>query len=86
MDATTEIREAMARALAPLVAIETIKAKEYLTPSEVEQVYPLPASTLEKMRKAGKGPGYIKRGKCVVYKPSDIRAYLDARRQKTSDH
>ncbi|WP_285905496.1 helix-turn-helix transcriptional regulator [Pseudodesulfovibrio pelocollis] len=80
-----QIRRAMAEALAPLVEIETLKARDYLSPKEVEVVYPLPASTLEKMRKAGRGPRYIKRGKGVLYRHADIRAYLDARCQMTGN-
>ncbi len=80
------IRQAIQDVFAPVAEVELLKAKEYLTPAEVEKVYPLPASTLEKMRKASSGPKYIKRGRSVYYRPQDIRSYLDAHCQRTHEH
>lgn len=78
------VKKALQDVFAPLAAIEELKARDYLKPSEVERIYPLPASTLEKKRRAGCGPRFIKQGKSVYYRHSDIKAYLDARVQKTS--
>jgi predicted DNA-binding transcriptional regulator AlpA len=48
----------------------------------------LSVSTLEKWRVQGTGPVFEKAGrKIVVYKPSDLEAWLAARRRRsTSDH
>jgi predicted DNA-binding transcriptional regulator AlpA len=44
------------------------------------------ASTFEKLRLSGGGPGYVKMGRRVVYDPTDLDAWLAAnRRVSTSD-
>ena len=44
------------------------------------------ASTFEKLRLFGGGPRFVKLGRRVVYDPSDLDAWLDANRRKsTSD-
>ena len=40
----------------------------------------IPASTASKMRMAGTGPAFIKRGRTVYYRREDIDAWLDAHR------
>ncbi|NNH67831.1 helix-turn-helix transcriptional regulator [Rhizobium laguerreae] len=41
-------------------------------------------STLNKLRLTGGGPTYVKIGKSVVYLISDLDAWLEAKRQKTT--
>ena len=42
--------------------------------------------TLERLRTDGEGPKYIKFGQTVRYQPSDLRAWIEARkRASTSD-
>jgi hypothetical protein len=84
MDQDSIIRKAINEAFEPVAELERLKALEYLRPEQVEALYPLPVSTLQKMRKGGTGPLFIKRGKNVYYKPQDIRAFLDAHRQQTA--
>ena len=79
----TIIKEAIQEAFGPVARLEELKAKEYLKPAEVEELFPLPVSTLEKMRKDGAGPRFVKRGKSVFYKAGDIRAFLDSHQQQT---
>lgn len=44
------------------------------------------ASTFEKLRLSGGGPGYLKLGRRVVYDPTDLDRWLAAnRRVSTSD-
>ncbi|MGD0949925.1 MAG: helix-turn-helix domain-containing protein [Candidatus Binatia bacterium] len=44
------------------------------------------AKTLQRWRWAGRGPHYVKVGKCVRYDPEDLCAFIDAgRRNSTSD-
>lgn len=86
MDQEAIIKEAIQEAFAPVVELETLKAKDYLSPDEVEKIFPLPVSTLEKLRKDGKGPKWIKRGRKVFYRPNDVRSYLNSHRQMTSEH
>lgn len=46
----------------------------------------LSARTLEKWRITGEGPNYIKAGKRVLYRQSDLLAWLESRRRRsTSD-
>jgi excisionase family DNA binding protein len=45
----------------------------------------IPKSTLEKMRLTGDGPLYVKAGRIVVYRKSDIDRWLECRvRQSTA--
>ncbi|TIP25685.1 MAG: helix-turn-helix domain-containing protein [Mesorhizobium sp.] len=44
----------------------------------------LSVSTLEKLRLTGDGPEYIKLGRSVVYKPSDLDAWMEGNRRKST--
>jgi predicted DNA-binding transcriptional regulator AlpA len=58
-----------------------LAVKELLTPTEVEQVYGLKATTLRQWRYEGHGPRYVKtapgRSGLVMYRRRDIDAWLD---------
>ena len=52
----------------------TVKAKE------AARMLGLSASTLAKMRMRGEGPAFVRvSSRCVLYRVSDIEAWLDAR-------
>jgi len=49
---------------------------KYLRPKTVEEVYGLHRKTLANLRSAGRGPRYLKVGKCVFYRPQDIEEWF----------
>lgn len=77
------IESALERLLAPIVHVERLKRREYLTPEEVEAVYGLKAVTLANKRSKAQGPEYIKDGDKILYRQQAIKTYLDARTIKT---
>jgi predicted DNA-binding transcriptional regulator AlpA len=50
-----------------------------LTVAQVSEITGRSISTLEKDRWAGGGPPYVKMGRPVRYRPSDVQAYLAER-------
>jgi hypothetical protein len=55
-------------------------------PEEVALVLGTSVAGLAQMRYRGTGPRFVKRGRRVLYRWSDIRAYLDANTlQRTDD-
>lgn len=60
-------------------------ASVYLRPHEAATYLRLSKSTLAKWRLSGEGPPYCKVGRAVVYRRSDLDAWLGARQlQNTS--
>ena len=58
---------------------------EYLRTEQAAEFLNLSKSALEKFRIRGEGPTYLKGGKIVLYKISDLREWLESRRfQSTS--
>ena len=58
----------------------------YLTPEQLAKMIGLSVKTLNKWRWEGKGPHFLKLGRRVVYRLSDIDIYLQAQmRRSTSD-
>jgi hypothetical protein len=56
------------------------------TPAQVAPVLDTTLAGLAQMRYRGTGPKFVKRGKRVLYRWSDVRAYLDANTvQRTDD-
>jgi hypothetical protein len=56
-------------------------------PKQVAPVLNTTEAGLAQMRYRGTGPKFIKVGKKVIYRWSDVRAYLDANTcQRTDDH
>jgi predicted DNA-binding transcriptional regulator AlpA len=57
-----------------------------LTEAQVSEILGRGVPTLQKDRVAGTGPRFVKMGRLVRYRPSDVQAWLDERiRQSTSD-
>ncbi len=68
------------QALLPaIVEMEILKRKEYLTEEEAAKLYSLPAATLRTDRCRGRGPRFVKKGRKVLYKKSELDAYLERR-------
>ncbi len=56
----------------------TIQANDKLmTQAQVKEITGLADSTLEQWRLKGKGPKFIKLGRLVRYRTSDLQAYID---------
>ncbi len=55
-----------------------------LNEAEVARRLHLTVDTLRAWRCRGGGPVYIRCGKAVRYAPSDLRAWLDARRRRST--
>lgn len=51
---------------------------DYLTPSQVRAEYHLPERTQERRRYEGTGPKFVKAGRRVLYKRSDIEDWFAA--------
>ena len=54
------------------------KSAVLLTEKEVQEYYKINANTLQRNRSVGLGLPYVKLGRLVRYKVSDIEKYLDA--------
>ncbi len=65
--------------LPAIVEMEILKRKEYLTEEEAAKLYSLPAATLRTDRCRGRGPRFVKKGRKVLYKKSELDAYLERR-------
>lgn len=52
-----------------------------LTPQQVADLLALPLGTLASWRCRGTGPRFIRLGRCVRYRPSDVEAWLNAAEQ-----
>ena len=69
-------------AKAPVVAL----TDDIALPPQVAKVLDTSLAGLAQMRHRGTGPRFIKRGHRVLYRWSDVRAYLDANTcQRTDD-
>lgn len=56
------------------------------TPAQIAPVLDTSLAGLAQMRYRGTGPKFVKRGKRVLYRWSDVRAYLEANTlQRTDD-
>lgn len=75
------IREEVASILEPFISNTPPKM---LNPKQVAEVLDVSLETLKSWRYHGKGPAYCKPGG-VMYKTSDIRAYIESTRIKTSE-
>jgi predicted DNA-binding transcriptional regulator AlpA len=59
---------------------------EYLLPNQLASHWGVSANTLRKWRWEGKGPRFVKLGRKVVYRRTDIDAFANAQlRNSTSD-
>lgn len=55
-----------------------------LTENQVSQLIGRAVPTLQKDRLRGDGPPFLKVGRHVRYRPSDVKAWLDARAYKST--
>ncbi|MDC0343268.1 helix-turn-helix domain-containing protein [Alphaproteobacteria bacterium] len=55
-----------------------MKSAVLLTEKEVQEYYKINVNTLQRNRSVGLGLPYVKLGRLVRYKVSDIEKYLDA--------
>jgi hypothetical protein len=55
-----------------------MKSTVLLTEKEVQEYYKINVNTLQRNRSVGLGLPYVKLGRLVRYKVSDIEKYLDA--------
>jgi excisionase family DNA binding protein len=60
---------------------------DLLTQNRLAELIDVSERTLERWRLDGSGPAYMKAGRRVLYRPSDVDAWLTAsRRTSTSDN
>jgi predicted DNA-binding transcriptional regulator AlpA len=62
-----------------IMEMEILKRKEYLTEEEAAKLYSLSAATLRTERSRGRGPRFVKKGRKVLYKKSELDDYLERR-------
>lgn len=70
--------------LQPVVQLEILRRKQCLTPSEVEALYGIPATTLRNKRCNGCGPAFrqgAQRG-TVYYTHEDVKAWFNSLRKR----
>jgi predicted DNA-binding transcriptional regulator AlpA len=60
------------------VQTSAVPEDELLTPRELAEEMKRSEAALAQLRSRGLGPKYVKVGRRVLYRRSDIRAYLDA--------
>ncbi|MDR1242217.1 MAG: helix-turn-helix domain-containing protein [Deltaproteobacteria bacterium] len=58
--------------------------EKLLSPVEVEEMYNIPTTTLEKWRSLKMGPSYHKLGKHIRYKPKDVEQWIESKRVLTT--
>ena len=59
--------------------------RKCLMPIEVETSYGIPVGTLANWRNQGRGPGYIKYGRKVLYPVSELDKWCQFNKVKTED-
>lgn len=62
------------------LSIADLPGGGYLTRTQVAELFPIPYSTLAKLRRGADAVPHIRVGRRVYYKIADVVAYLDARR------
>jgi hypothetical protein len=56
----------------------------YLTANDTSASYHIPKRTLERMRRDGTGPRYVKAGRRILYRLNDIESWLAGRAFQTT--
>jgi excisionase family DNA binding protein len=64
------------------VFVATTDDERLWTPAETADYLQVTDSTLRRWRREGIGPAWLKLGRTVRYRPSDVRAWLAAREHK----
>jgi predicted DNA-binding transcriptional regulator AlpA len=64
----------------PTVTTPRISAteREWLRAVELTEEYPISLSLLDKFRAEGGGPRFFKKGRVVMYRRSDVEAWVEA--------
>jgi hypothetical protein len=75
----TLIAEALEKLLVPVVEMEMLNRKVYLTEEEVAKLFSMSVATLQTSRSRGFGPGYIKDGRKVLYARKELLDYFGRR-------
>ena len=58
--------------------------ERYLSPKQVETMFNLPVTSLEKWRSLKMGPPYMKCGKHIRYNPEEVEKWMEKQRIPTS--
>ena len=58
--------------------------EQYLTTEQLSQLLPFSQSYLRQLRVSGDGPSFVKLGKKVVYRVSDLEAWLSRHKSQKS--
>jgi len=59
---------------------DDLNLESLLTTKETAKIFGLKTKTLEGKRSSGEGPTYVKLSeRCVRYRPSDVRDYIESR-------
>ncbi len=66
-------------------SLELLRQKEYLGTKEVQALFSLNPKTLTTWRNQGRGPAYAQSGGVVLYRRSDIEAWLKSNKKRTAD-
>lgn len=79
----TALSETLERLLSPVVEMEALKRKLYLSEEEAAKLFSLAPATLRTDRCRGVGPKYIKSGRKVLYSQQELINYLERRRKQS---
>lgn len=61
------------------------RLSDYLTPRQLADEFGLVAGTLANLRYKGGGPVFVRAGRRILYKRSDVIAWLDSNRFERTD-
>ena len=59
--------------------------QKYLNPKEVEQIYRIKSGTLANWRNQGRGPGYVKYGRKILYSVKELEEWCQSCQVRTFD-
>ncbi|UQZ90732.1 hypothetical protein C4J81_16575 [Deltaproteobacteria bacterium Smac51] len=84
---TEEIKELPLGSSVPkeIAEMEVLKHKEYLSAREVQTLYGLNSNTLRSWRGQSRGSAYSRDGDLILYKCTDVEAYLKSNKVRTRD-
>jgi predicted DNA-binding transcriptional regulator AlpA len=58
--------------------------REWLRAVEITKDYPISLSLLDKMRAEGDGPRFFQRGRVIMYRRSDVEAWVESHMSNTT--
>lgn len=62
------------------MTIDSIASSKLLSPADVQKLYTIPVTTLEKWRSLKIGPPYHKLGKHIRYQAKDVEQWIASRK------